>query len=204
MIDPHYLPRPGPTQSTLPRRYEPYRSSSSHSFPRRLIRPPTADIPRLPPVPHSTPSPEIRVGPKNYDPLRPEGLYQASKGARRDIKWMQKHVERSPPERATQPDVHRRPYPPRTSISDLETLPPPHPPRGLIGVGPPRRYSQQLKPPPIPNPERCYGPGWHDIKGNQAVKAARKFKHARPQDEKQIEWERKVKRIQMQVFVHAR
>jgi hypothetical protein len=226
--DPDYHRRrgPGPTQSTIPRRYEPYRSTVP--IPHRLPRPPSIDIPRLPPVPHSTPSPpDIRTGSKNYDPLRPEGLYQASKGARRDIKWMQKnsHSERSghsPPRHSTQPDVTLPPYQPRPPVPHLPRhedrsrvlplptrrgFPPIHPIRGgihkLNSISPHDRGREAVL-----FPKRASGAsafGAKGIKEQQDVIAAARVQYIRKkQQQKKGEWERKVKRIQMQVFVHAR
>jgi len=224
--DPAYYrhPDPGPTQSNIPRRYEPYRSTMPH----RLPRPPPIDIPRLPPAPHSTPSPpEFRTGPKHHDPLRPEGLYQASKGARRDIKWMQKNsnserTDHSPARHSTQPDVTLPPYQPRPSISHIHRhedrsrilpLPtrqglPVHPIRGgihrLNSISPNDRGRGEA----ALFPKTASGASAFGAKGimeQHDVIAAARIQYIREkQEQKKDEWERKVKRIQMQVFVHAR
>lgn len=218
---------PGPTLPTIPRRYEPYRSNLPH----RLARPPSIDVPRLPPVPHSTPSPpDFRTGPKNYDPLRPEGLYQASKGARRDIKWMQKHSDKSdqsPPRHSTQPDVPLPPYQSRPPVPDdprfpfsgrhdrSRVLPPPtrHAFQALPSRGGIHRISsispQYHSAEAVPFPKRANGGasvcGAKDIKEQQDAIAAARAQYIREkQEQKKGEWKRKVKRIQMQVFVHAR
>jgi hypothetical protein len=231
-IAPDYHRRlgPGPTQSTIPRRYEPYRSTLPH----RLPRPPSIDIPRHPPAPHSTPSPpDFRTGPKHYDPLRPEGLYQASKGARRDIKWMQKHsnkVEDSPPrQHTTQPDVPLPPYQPPPQVHGRDSRPPtfghdsqsrmqlPHARHGfpthpirsgihrMSSISPHDRGDRAEA---VPFPKRSSGGSAFaakDIKEHPDAIAAARARYIREKEgQKKGEWERKVKRIQMQVFVHAR
>jgi hypothetical protein len=246
------LPRAYP-----PRRYEPYRSS----IPRRPTYPPPSlnlNDPRLPPVPPPIPSPPpYQTGPKNYDPLRPEGLYQASKGARRDIKWMQKHAgggkgsqPPTPPVRTearsqslsnAQPQSQSRAsydhgarsverYRASGSGSML-----PHPREELRRsypgpqISPPRRISTSAErltlplppqvgpPPPLQPRRRSYdrgirlgdGGGGGDreraIKEKMASMASAKARWVAQKDaQRKSEWERKVKRIQLQVFVHAR
>jgi hypothetical protein len=157
-------------------------------------------------VPHSTPSPEFRTGPKNYDPLRPEGLYQASKGARRDIKWMQKHVERLPSGRATQADVPLPPHPSRSSLSDGRGPPLPRLDRSSIGASASGRHPDNMKPlPHLKRDSGGFGPGHIATKEQEAAIAAARAQYVRQKsNQKKLEWGRKVKRIQMQVFVHAR
>jgi hypothetical protein len=122
---------------------------------------------------------------------------------------MQKHVERSPSRRATQPDVPLPPYPPRSSLSGHRG---PGPPpsrfdRGSIGAGSSGRYAGNLKPFPIPHLDPGSEGSGRDYTATKVQEAY--IAVARGQDilekvgQRRLEWDRKVKRIQMQV-VHAR
>ena len=127
----------------------------------------------------------------------------------------------SPPRHSTRPDVPLPPYQPRPPVphisrhddrSRMLPLPtrqgfPVHPIRGgihrLNSISTHERGREAM-----PFPKRASGAsafGAKGIKEQQDVIAAARVQYIREkQEQKKGEWERKVKRIQMQVFVHAR
>lgn len=120
-------PGPPPAHGHQPQSLSTTTNGPSHHRPpppaHRLVyyrRPTPLSIhPISPPRP---PSPTgYRVGPKTFDPLRPEGLYKASKGAQRDLKWHKKQSR-------DEPSSSRRPPNPQPVPSLRQPLPPPAPP----------------------------------------------------------------------------